>query len=88
MAHSSSARKRARQSQARRKINRPKVSALRTQLKKTLAAAESGNKEAASQELTKAAKALDKAAQKGLIHKNQASRRKSRLAAKVNKLEG
>ena len=83
MAHTKSASKRARQSTARRARNKPRRSALRTQLKKVLAAVESGNAESARGELQKAVKALDTAARKGLIHKNQAARRKSRLAAKV-----
>ncbi len=83
MAHSVSARKRARQSAARRILNKSQRSSLRTQLKKVVAAVESGDREAAQTELGKAVKVLDKAARKGLIHKNQASRRKSRLAAKV-----
>ena len=83
MAHSKSARKRARQTIARRARNRPQRSALRTQLRKVLTAVDSGNKEAAQTEFAKAVRALDRAAQKGLIHKNQAARRKSRLAAKT-----
>jgi small subunit ribosomal protein S20 len=64
------------------------MSALRTQLRKTLVAAEAGDKSVASTELAKSSKALDRAAQKGLIHKNQAARRKSRLSARVDKLDG
>ena len=63
--------------------NRSQRSALRTQLKKVLAAVGSGSKESAQAELTKAVRALDRAARKGLIHENQAARRKSRLSAKV-----
>ncbi len=83
MPHSKSARKRARQTVARRARNRSQRGALRTQLKKVLAAVDAGDGEAAGAELSKAVRALDRAAGKGLIHKNQAARRKSRLAAKV-----
>jgi len=85
MPHSKSARKRARQAEARRARNRSERSALRTQLKKVVAAAQAGETETAQAELKKAARALDRAAQKGLIHKNQAARRKSRLAAMTAK---
>jgi len=83
MPHSKSARKRARQALTRRARNRSQRGALRTQLKKVLAAVDLGDKEAAQAELQKAVRALDRASSKGLIHKNQAARRKSRLAAKV-----
>ena len=84
MPHSKSAQKRARQSDARRKVNRSRRGALRTQLKKVIAAVESGDADAAQAEFRKAVVALDKAARKGLIHANQAARRKSRLAARVS----
>lgn len=83
MAHTRSARKRARQSATRRAVNKSRRSALRTQLKKVIAAVESGDGAAAQAEFGKAVVALDKAATKGLVHQNQAARRKSRLAAKV-----
>ena len=87
MAHSNSARKRVRQDAARRAHKRSQMSALRTQVEQALAAAGAGNKDTASSELAKSAKALDRAAQKGLIHKNQAARRKSRLTARVSRLD-
>jgi len=83
MAHSVSARKRARQSTARRVRNKSQRSSLRTQLKKVIAAVESGDRQVAEAELGKAVRVLDRAARKGLIHENQAARRKSRLSAKV-----
>ena len=83
MAHTKSTRKRARQSVLRRGKNRARRSALRTQLKKVIVAVGSGDVESAQAELKKAVSALDTAAQKRLIHKNQAARRKSRMEAKV-----
>jgi len=83
MAHSKSARKRAKQSVRRRAANKSRRSALRTQLKKVIAAVESGDGAAARAEFGKAVVALDKAAAKRLVHKNEAARRKSRLAAKL-----
>jgi len=86
MAHTLSARKRMRQSQVLRARNKSRRSALRTQLKKAVAAVSSGNAEAAQKEYAKTVKALDVAAQKKLIHKNEAARRKSRLAARLSSL--
>jgi small subunit ribosomal protein S20 len=86
MPHSRSARKRARQADARRLQNRSQRSALRTQIKKTLAAIEAGDADAARAELQKSVCALDRAARKGLVSKNQAARRKSRLARRTAEL--
>lgn len=88
MPHSRSARKRARQAEARRVRNRSQRSALRTQLKKVLAAIESGDQGGARTELNRAIRTLDRAARKGLIHSRQAARRKSRLEAKFSKSGG
>jgi small subunit ribosomal protein S20 len=70
--------KRNRQSEKRRVRNKAVRSELRTRTKAALTAAEQGsdNSEAATR---LAIKKLDKAASKGVIHKNQAARRKSRL---------
>jgi small subunit ribosomal protein S20 len=61
-------------------------SALKTQVRRFRTAAESGDKDAATVALLTASKALDKAASKGIIHKNQAANRKSALAKKVASL--
>lgn len=60
-------------------------SALKTYIKKSKKAADSGDKDKLVVAQTSAVKALDKAVQKGVIHKNQAARRKSRLAKAVSK---
>ena len=61
----------------------------RTFVKTSIAKAEqliaAKDTEAAKDEVVKAASALDKAAQKGIIHPNQAARRKSRLMKRLNK---
>ena len=61
----------------------------RTFVKTSIAKAEqliaAKDTEAAKDEVIKAASALDKAAQKGIIHPNQAARRKSRLMRRLNK---
>ena len=64
--------------------NNAQTSAMRTAIKKFDAAVAEGDENA--EELLRAAhKAIDGAASKGLIHKNKASRDKSRLAAKLSK---
>jgi small subunit ribosomal protein S20 len=57
----------------------------RTFLKKAHAAVASGQVEDATQAVQEAVSALDKAAEKGVIHKNNAARHKSRLMAALNK---
>ena len=58
-------------------------SALKTAVRRVRTAATSGDAEAAAAALATASKALDKAASKGVIHKNQAANRKSGLAKQV-----
>jgi small subunit ribosomal protein S20 len=71
--------------QARNKAVR---SSLKTLVKKVSEAVASGDKVAAAENLVVANRALDKAASKGVIHKNQAANRKSGIASAVSKLEG
>lgn len=61
-------------------------SAMRTTVKNAEAALAGDNVEAAKEALLLASKKLDKAASKGLIHKNAAARKKSRLAKRLNSL--
>ncbi len=75
-----------RQNVKRRAGNRTIKSGLRTQLKKLIKAVETGDAEAAREELRLSIRTLDKTAAKGLIKKNTAARRKSRLTKRVNKL--
>jgi len=83
VANHASALKRARQDEKKRLQNRAQKSAMRTQIKKVLAAVEAGDKEVAAVELRKATSLLDRAGRKNQIHARQASRRVSRLNAKV-----
>lgn len=83
MANIKSAIKRARQSIKLRQHNMSMRSMYRTYVKNVLKAVESGDQEAARLAYTKAQPVLDKAASKGLIHKNKASRIKSRLSARI-----
>jgi small subunit ribosomal protein S20 len=71
--------------QARNKAVR---SSLKTLIKKVNEAVAAGDKAAATESLLVANRALDKAASKGVIHKNQAANRKSGIASAVSKLEG
>jgi len=78
-----SAKKRLKQSLVRRARNRSVKRSVRTECKKVLAAVESGDAALAAAELRTAAKKLDQAAAKKILHRNKAARLKSRLAAKV-----
>lgn len=79
MPNTKSAQKRLKQNEARRLRNRAVKSTIKTQLRKVREAAESGNVEKAEQEFRLAAQKLDRAGQKNVIHRNKASRTKSRL---------
>lgn len=81
-----SAIKRVRQNEKRRALNASQRSALRTSIKAVNAAVASNDAASAQAALLVAIKKLDKAAGKGLIHKNAAARKKSRLAKAVNSI--
>ena len=66
--------------------NRPIRSAARTYVKKAQEAMGTGDLEAAVKSTNQAIQFLDKAATKGIIHRNNAARRKSRLMARLNRL--
>ncbi len=84
MANHFSALKRARQTEKRTATNRLNKSRLRTELRKLRASIAAGNREQAETALRAAVSTLDKSVQKGVLHKNTASRYKARLAARVN----
>ena len=79
MPNTASAKKRLRQNQVIRLRNRSIKSAVRTQMKKVRAAAETGDIEKAESEYILAAKKLDKAGAKRVFHPNTSARYKSRL---------
>jgi small subunit ribosomal protein S20 len=83
MANIKSQIKRIKQNEVRRERNKSVRSELRTRSKNALAAAEAGAEDATASLRTAVAR-IDKAAQKGVIHPNQASRRKSRLMRHAN----
>jgi len=87
LANIKSAIKRNRQNEKRRLHNRVYRGSARTYVNKARLAIESGDVEVAREATMQAVKALDKAAQKSIIHKNNASRRKGRLMKKLAALE-
>jgi small subunit ribosomal protein S20 len=78
--------KRARQNRRRNLRNSSLRSELRTTVKKVVVALEAGDPDTARAELPQAVQALGKATSKGVIHKNHAARRISRLTRRVNAL--
>lgn len=83
MPNTKSALKRARTSAIRRARNRSAKSAIKTYIRKFKDAVAQGDDDSARLLYAKISSLLDKAANKGIIHKNNAARRKSRLAAKL-----
>jgi small subunit ribosomal protein S20 len=75
--------KRNRTNEAARLRNKSTKSALKTAVRKFHAAADAGDVEGAQELAKSATRALDKAASKGVIHKNQAANRKSAIASKA-----
>ncbi|GIX29951.1 MAG: 30S ribosomal protein S20 [Porticoccaceae bacterium] len=86
MANTASARKRARQSEKRRRHNASLRSMVRTYIKKVRAAIAAGDYEAAMAAYREAVPVIDRIADKGIIHKNKAARHKSRLNAQIKAL--
>jgi len=78
--------KRIKTNQKRTERNKAVKSELRTWVRKFREAAASGDKDAAANALKTASKKRDKAASKGVIHKNQAANRKSAMARKAASL--
>ncbi|MEO8065505.1 MAG: 30S ribosomal protein S20 [Candidatus Doudnabacteria bacterium] len=87
MPNTKSAMKAMRQNAKRRITNLKALDAIRKTVKNVRKLAEAGNKSDAHKALSAAFAALDKAAKKNIIHKNNASRRKARLAQMVGKLK-
>ena len=81
-----SAMKRDEKSKLQNMKNKAEKSALKTNLKKFEAAVEGGDKTAAQSAYTVAVRSVDKAVTKGLLHKNNAARKKSSMTLKLNKL--
>ena len=86
MATHKSAEKRARQNKKRHLRNASVKSSVKTRLKAVLGAVEDKKKDDSRKALSEAIVIIDKAASKGVLHKNTASRKISRLTRKVNQL--
>ena len=84
MANSKSAKKRVLTSKVRQERNKAIKSSVKTAIKKVEAAVNAADKDAAAKELLNATSIIDKAAKKGVLHKNNASRKVARLAKMVN----
>ena len=81
-----SAKKRVLVSQAKAAQNKAARSALKTDIKKFEAAVAEGNRSEADIAYKVAVKAVDKAAARGLLHRNNAANKKSKMTIKLNKL--
>ena len=86
MANHKSAKKRIRRNQARAEINKSRISRIRTFIKKVESAIGTGDAPAAKLTLKEAQPEIMRGVSKGVLHKNTASRKMSRLAASVKKI--
>ncbi|WP_299139909.1 30S ribosomal protein S20 [uncultured Tateyamaria sp.] len=86
MANSPQAKKRARQNEKRFQVNKARRSRIRTYLRRVEEAIASGDKDAATEALKAAQPELMRGVTKGVYHKNTASRKMSRLSARVKSL--
>ena len=86
MANSAGAKKRARQAVKRNKHNSQIRAKVRTFIKKVSYAIDAGDKKEATSGFTEMQKNVDQAVSKGLMHKNQAARKKSRIIAQIKAL--
>lgn len=87
MANTSSAKKATRKIAARTEVNRNRRGRVRTQIRKVEEAVAAGDKAAATAALAVAEPEIMRAASKGVLHKNTASRKVSRLTARVRTLD-
>ena len=86
MANSAGSKKRARQAVKRNKHNSQIRAKVRTFIKKISYAIDAGDKKEATSGFTEMQKNVDQAVSKGLMHKNQAARKKSRIIAQIKAL--
>ncbi len=87
MANSPQSRKRARQAETRRQRNASQRSMVRTSIKKVRGAIADGDAKAAAEALDAAVPVIDRMANRGIMHPNQAARHKSRLSAGVRSIK-
>lgn len=86
MAHSKQAMKRVRQNERDRLANKARMSRMKTEMKKLMAAVEAGDKAKAEELLNTVCQVIDKAAKQAVIHKNTASRKKSFVTRAVGSM--
>jgi small subunit ribosomal protein S20 len=86
MANTASARKRIRQTERRTARNKARMSRMRTFIRKVEEAISAGDKEAAGNALKAAQPEMQRAAGKGVVHRNLVARKVSRLSARVKAL--
>jgi small subunit ribosomal protein S20 len=86
MANTPQSKKRARQTERRTEVNKARRSRIRTFLRKVEEALAAGNKDAAAEALRAAQPELMRGVTKGVLHKNTASRKMSRLSARLKAL--
>ena len=86
MAHHKSAKKRIRQTERRTAVNRNRVSRIRTYVKRVEMAIASGDKAAAEEAYKAAVPALQRGVSRGVLHRNTAARKMSRLSAGIKAL--
>lgn len=86
MANTTSAKKMARKIVARTEVNKSRRSRMRSFIRKVEEAIAGGDKGAATQAMRAAEPEMMRAAQRGIVHKNTASRKVSRLAARIGAL--
>ncbi|MHB0976391.1 MAG: 30S ribosomal protein S20 [Candidatus Aquicultorales bacterium] len=86
MANIKSQIKRNKQNERRRLRNKSSISQIKTYIKRFRKAVETGDSETASVELKNTVAKLDRAAEKGIIHKNNAANKKSSLTKQLNKM--
>jgi small subunit ribosomal protein S20 len=86
MAHHKSAKKRIRRNARRAEINGSRVSRIRTYVKKVELAIASGDKTVAAEALREAQPELHRGVNKGVMHRNTAGRKISRLSARIKAL--
>jgi small subunit ribosomal protein S20 len=86
LANTRSAKKRIRQNEKRRELNRAVMSRMKTYLKRARVAINEGDPVESRQAVEMAVSELDRAVSKGVIHANNAARRKKRLFARLNSL--
>ncbi len=75
-----------RKTQTRTLRNRKRRKAMKDAVRLVLDAARAGDEDAVREAMPEAQKAIDKAAKRGILHKNTADRRKSRLVARVRRM--